>query len=88
MTASQLAQVGLAPFRSRVSTRKTELCLIRETHPEYHNKTITKLFNGNSLYGCYGLAVTIFSLGIIRDAMYANAFSKPQRANLPNAPID
>lgn len=88
MTASQLAQVGLAPSRLRVSTTKTEPCLIRENYPEYHNKAITKLFNGNSLYGCYGLAVTIFSLGIIRDAMYANAFSKPQRANLPNAPID
>ncbi|KAH0387078.1 hypothetical protein KCU89_g17012, partial [Aureobasidium melanogenum] len=25
---------------------------------EYHNKTITKLFGGNSLYGCYALAVT------------------------------
>jgi len=37
---------------------------------EYHNKAITKLFNGNSLYGCYALAVTIFSLGIIRDAIY------------------
>lgn len=37
--------------------------------PEYHYKTITKLFGGNALYGCYALAVTIFSLGIIRDAM-------------------
>lgn len=37
---------------------------------EYHNKVITKLFGGNSLYGCYALAVTIFTLGIVRDAMY------------------
>ncbi|KAF2151218.1 phospholipid methyltransferase [Myriangium duriaei CBS 260.36] len=37
---------------------------------EYRNKNITKLFGGNSLYGCYALAVTIFSIGIIRDAMY------------------
>ncbi|KAG9564739.1 hypothetical protein KCU97_g16973, partial [Aureobasidium melanogenum] len=35
---------------------------------EYHNKTITKLFGGNSLYGCYALAVTIFTLGIVRDS--------------------
>jgi len=42
---------------------------------EYHNKTITKLFNGNSLYGCYALAVTIFSLGIIRDYMYVKSNS-------------
>ncbi|KAL1634705.1 Phosphatidyl-N-methylethanolamine N-methyltransferase [Neofusicoccum ribis] len=40
---------------------------------EYHNKTITKLFGGNSRYGCYALAVTIFSLGIIRDAIYKTA---------------
>lgn len=41
---------------------------------EYHNKTITKLFGGNSLYGCYALAVTIFTLGIVRDSMYASLF--------------
>ncbi|KAF2452420.1 phosphatidylethanolamine N-methyltransferase [Lineolata rhizophorae] len=40
---------------------------------EYHNKIITKLFGGNSRYGCYGLAVTIFSLGIIRDMLYERA---------------
>ncbi|EON61510.1 methylene-fatty-acyl-phospholipid synthase [Coniosporium apollinis CBS 100218] len=40
---------------------------------EYHNKVITKLFRGNSLYGCYALAVTIFTLGIIRDAIYERA---------------
>jgi len=37
---------------------------------EYHNKAITKIFGGNSRMGCYALAVTIFSLGIIRDAIY------------------
>ncbi|OCK85953.1 phospholipid methyltransferase [Lepidopterella palustris CBS 459.81] len=40
---------------------------------EYHNKVLTKLFRGNSQYACYGLAVTIFSLGIIRDAIYERA---------------
>ncbi|KAF4309722.1 Phospholipid methyltransferase [Botryosphaeria dothidea] len=40
---------------------------------EYHNKVITKLFGGNSLYGCYALAVTIFTLGIVRDAIYKSA---------------
>jgi len=34
---------------------------------EYHNKTITKLANGNALYGCYGLAASIFTAGIVRD---------------------
>ncbi|MDI1490662.1 MAG: Phosphatidyl-N-methylethanolamine N-methyltransferase, partial [Ramalina farinacea] len=40
---------------------------------EYHNKTLTKLFNGNSLRGCYALAGTIFSIGLIRDTLYERA---------------
>ncbi|KAH9845474.1 Phosphatidyl-N-methylethanolamine N-methyltransferase [Teratosphaeria destructans] len=40
---------------------------------EYNNKTLTKLAGGNRLYGCYGLAVTIFVLGLIRDALYERA---------------
>ncbi|KAL1637991.1 Phosphatidyl-N-methylethanolamine N-methyltransferase [Diplodia intermedia] len=52
---------------------------------EYHNKVITKLFGGNSLYGCYGLAVTIFSLGIIRDIIYKTALeSQPELPLLAN----
>ena len=44
-------------------------------HPtEYYNKTITKLFGGNPRAGCYALAVTIFSLGIIRDFLYVFPF--------------
>lgn len=34
---------------------------------EYKNKILTKLAGGNPYYGCYGLALTIFSLGILRD---------------------
>ncbi|EPE32373.1 hypothetical protein GLAREA_07506 [Glarea lozoyensis ATCC 20868] len=40
---------------------------------EYHNKVLTKLAGGNSRYACYGLAVTIFSLGIFRDFLYERA---------------
>lgn len=40
---------------------------------EYKTKVITKLFGGNALYGCYGLAVTIFGLGIFRDVLYERA---------------
>ncbi|KAF8867255.1 phospholipid methyltransferas-like protein [Acephala macrosclerotiorum] len=40
---------------------------------EYHNKLLTKLAGGNSLRACYGLAVTIFSLGIFRDFLYERA---------------
>lgn len=37
---------------------------------EYRTKFITRMFNGNGLYGCYALAATIFTLGLIRDAAY------------------
>ena len=37
---------------------------------EYHNKVLTRLFNGNSLRACYALAITIFSLGLFRDYLY------------------
>ena len=40
---------------------------------EYYNKTLTKLAGGKPLYGCYALAATIFSLGLIRDAIYERA---------------
>ena len=40
---------------------------------EYHNKILTKLVGGNSRLACYGLAVTIFSLGLFRDALYGRA---------------
>ncbi|EFQ34404.1 phospholipid methyltransferase [Colletotrichum graminicola] len=40
---------------------------------EYKNKVLTKLFGGRSQAACYGLAVTIFSLGIFRDLLYERA---------------
>ncbi|EMF16670.1 phospholipid methyltransferase [Sphaerulina musiva SO2202] len=49
---------------------------------EYRNKTITKLAGGKPLYGCYALAVTIFSIGIIRDALYERALR-----NQPSHPL-
>ncbi|KAL1604590.1 Phosphatidyl-N-methylethanolamine N-methyltransferase [Nothophoma quercina] len=49
---------------------------------EYHNKVITKLFGGNGRYGCYALAVTIFSLGIFRDYLYNESL-----ANQPISPL-
>ncbi|KAH7096002.1 phosphatidylethanolamine N-methyltransferase [Paraphoma chrysanthemicola] len=55
---------------SREATRKLTLLAA-----EYHNKVITKLFGGNARLGCYGLAVTIFSLGIFRDYLYHEALA-------------
>lgn len=43
---------------------------------EYHNKILTKLFGGRSVTACYGLAATIFSLGILRDWLYKTAISE------------
>ena len=37
---------------------------------EYRNKTLTRLAGNNAYRGCYALAVTIFLLGIARDAVY------------------
>ncbi|KAI0204571.1 methylene-fatty-acyl-phospholipid synthase [Astrocystis sublimbata] len=40
---------------------------------EYRNKVLTKLFGGRSQTACYALALTIFSLGLVRDGLYERA---------------
>ncbi|KAL2119721.1 hypothetical protein VTJ04DRAFT_6682 [Mycothermus thermophilus] len=40
---------------------------------EYRTKFLTRLFRGNSQAACYALAVTIFSLGLVRDYLYEQA---------------
>jgi hypothetical protein len=65
------AEAAVTPRKKREKNTKLTC---PSNHAEYHNKTITKLFGGNSLYGCYALAVTIFTLGIVRDSMYASLF--------------
>ncbi|KAF9141638.1 Phosphatidyl-N-methylethanolamine N-methyltransferase [Mortierella sp. GBA39] len=47
---------------------------------EYRTKFITRIFNGNGLYGCYGLAATIFTLGLIRDALFKYAIDAQPKA--------
>jgi phosphatidylethanolamine/phosphatidyl-N-methylethanolamine N-methyltransferase len=37
---------------------------------EYRTHFLTKFFRGNAYYGCYFLALTIFSLGILRDHLF------------------
>jgi len=51
-------------------------CLLTHSASEYHNRTISKLFGGNPYYGCYALAVTIFTIGIIRDTLYVHVLKK------------
>ncbi|RDB23564.1 Phosphatidyl-N-methylethanolamine N-methyltransferase [Hypsizygus marmoreus] len=51
---------------------------------EYRNKTITRLFGGNTRYGCYFLAILIFSFGVLRDSLYQRALAdQPRVALLP-----
>lgn len=54
---------------------------------EYHNKVLTKLAGGNSRYGCYGLAIAIFSLGIFRDFLYERALRAQPSHPLLETPL-
>ncbi|TFK69184.1 phospholipid methyltransferase [Pluteus cervinus] len=51
---------------------------------EHKNRTLTRLFGGNPRYGCYFLAVLIFSFGILRDTLYHQALKdQPRHQMLP-----
>ncbi|KAA8897839.1 phospholipid methyltransferase-domain-containing protein [Sphaerosporella brunnea] len=54
---------------------------------EYHNKILTKLFCGNARYGCYFLAVVIFSLGIVRDYIYEGALREQPVLDVLTTPV-
>ncbi|KAF8927895.1 phospholipid methyltransferase [Dissophora ornata] len=55
---------------------------------EYRSKFITRIFNGNGLYGCYALAATIFTLGLIRDGLFKHAIdNQPQVECMNTLPI-
>ncbi|KAI9738873.1 MAG: Phosphatidyl-N-methylethanolamine N-methyltransferase [Claussenomyces sp. TS43310] len=60
-------------LKGYIDLDQKSLASARGTHAEYHRKILTKLAGGNARYGCYGLAVTIFSLGIFRDLLYERA---------------
>ena len=59
---------------------------------EYRNKTLTRLAGNNAYRGCYALAVTIFSLGLIRDYLYAPSPPFPPQltpaATIPPSPTN
>ncbi|KAB5583282.1 phospholipid methyltransferase-domain-containing protein [Coniochaeta sp. 2T2.1] len=40
---------------------------------EYRTHFLTRIFGGNKQLGCYALAATIFSLGLLRDFLYERA---------------
>ncbi|KAI5118726.1 hypothetical protein M0805_004524 [Coniferiporia weirii] len=51
---------------------------------EYRNKTLTRVFGGNTKAGCYFLALMIFSFGILRDSLYHRALEEqPSHPLLP-----
>ncbi|KAJ3572346.1 hypothetical protein NP233_g3148 [Leucocoprinus birnbaumii] len=54
---------------------------------EYHNKTITRLFNNNPRHGCYFLALLIFSFGIFRDSLYHQALADQPTVSLLPEPF-
>ncbi|KAJ1667561.1 hypothetical protein IW140_002141 [Coemansia sp. RSA 1813] len=55
---------------------------------EYRTHWITRLFNGDKHKGCYALAATIFSLGLVRDALFKNALlHQPSWDCLDSAPV-
>ncbi|KAG6870744.1 hypothetical protein C0995_010989 [Termitomyces sp. Mi166 len=56
----------------------------RNASKEYRNKTITRLFGGNSRAGVYFLTLMIFSFGILRDTLYQRALEdQPRKSLLP-----
>ncbi|KAK6353773.1 Phosphatidyl-N-methylethanolamine N-methyltransferase [Orbilia blumenaviensis] len=54
---------------------------------EYRSKTITKLALNNPYHGCYLLAFAIFSLGIIRDALFERALQDQPTLDIFTTPI-
>jgi phosphatidylethanolamine N-methyltransferase len=60
--------------------------MVPNISPEYHNRILTKLFGGNSRYGCYFLAFLIFSLGLIRDHLYHDALSSQPSLDILTTP--
>lgn len=58
---------SLEPTRSFSPTIESNIYLT-----EYRTKFITKFF-GSAQRGCYALAITIFSLGLLRDFLYERA---------------
>ena len=47
---------------------------------EYRNKVLTRLAGGNAYLGCYGLAATIFLLGILRDHLCVSSFLRTKNS--------
>ncbi|KHJ33682.1 putative methylene-fatty-acyl-phospholipid synthase [Erysiphe necator] len=54
---------------------------------EYRTKFLTRLAGGNGRLACYGLGVTIFSLGIFRDFLFERAIREQSTSLLLSTPL-
>ncbi|KAJ1642978.1 hypothetical protein J3B02_002430 [Coemansia erecta] len=54
---------------------------------EYHTHWISALFGGDRRKGCYAIATTIFSLGLIRDALFNAALAEQPTLALLEMPL-
>ncbi|TIA27884.1 phospholipid methyltransferase [Aureobasidium pullulans] len=73
--------------KNKKQAEKDSKISLRNKQEKQLTHTITKLFGGNSLYGCYALAVTIFTIGIIRDSIYERALRTQPTHPLLTGPI-
>ncbi|KAF9645190.1 phospholipid methyltransferase [Thelephora ganbajun] len=55
---------------------------------EYRNKTITKIFGGNTKNGCYFLATSIFFAGMLRDNVFQKAIAEQPHVQLLPEPLN
>ncbi|KAJ9068339.1 Phosphatidyl-N-methylethanolamine N-methyltransferase [Entomophthora muscae] len=54
---------------------------------EHYNRTLTRLTGNRPQLGCYILAMTIFSLGIVRDLLYKKALETQPVSPLLTGPL-
>ncbi|TDL14870.1 phospholipid methyltransferase [Rickenella mellea] len=80
-----LSQQSLLAALASITFNPTAWNIVAQN--EFHNKTITRLFGGNTRYGCYLLAVAIFSAGIVRDSLYHRALQDQPRIPLLPEPF-
>ncbi|TIA92036.1 hypothetical protein E3P89_01258 [Wallemia ichthyophaga] len=74
-------------LRWLVKVRVVLIVVCAYTQEEYHNKLLTKLAGGRPYLGCYLLAFTIFSLGILRDHLFQQALAaQPNLVPHPDYP--
>ncbi|KAI0826510.1 phospholipid methyltransferase [Trametes gibbosa] len=85
-TLVDLSKPSLAASVAAIAFNPTAWNIVARN--EYRNKTITRIFGGNTRYGCYFLALCIFSAGILRDSLYHRALLEQPTAKILPEPLD